>query len=235
MNKSISIVKLYDETVFDIIPLPIKRAWMDNVIDTNAYQCIPLNIASQYGWAVLNPAEFCVTWNGGPNKEDLFIHYHEDPKINYAQSHLSNGILTIAPDFLIRTSENVSVITRGAPNHPIDHVLPLEGAVETDWLPFTFTYNMKFMSPGEVVFRKGDPLFTFFPIERTYIEQFETRYESINDDKDFKEEYEAYRDSRTKKAETDAPFQKFYSKGRSATRKYDIKNHQKQISLNKFI
>ncbi len=234
MVKQISIVKLYDDTVFPIEPLPIKRHWMNNIIDTSAYHCVPLNVANQYGWVVLNPAEFCVTWNGGEHKEDLQVHYHEDPIINYAQSHLSNGVLTIAPDFIIRTSENISTVIRGAPNHPIDHILPLEAIVETDWLPFSFTYNFKFMSPGEVIFKKGDPLFSFFPIERAEIEQYNPVFSSINDDEDFKKEYEAYRDSRTQKAETDAPFQKFYSRGRSATKQYDIKNHQNQISLKSF-
>ena len=232
MNKEITLMNIYGESHFKVEPLPMKRAWMNNVVGTNAYQCVPLNIANQSGWVVLNPAEFCATWDGGPTNDSLQVHYHEDPKINYAMSHLHNGTLTIVPDFVIRTPEGISTLIRGVPNHPVPHITPLEAMVETDWLPFTFTYNFKFNLPGEVIFRKNDPLFSFFPIKRAEIENYTVTMKPISSDKDFSEEYFTYQNARNDLIENKGPFQKFYAKGRSATRPYEIKNHQTQLKLN---
>ena len=35
--------------------------------------------------------------------------------------------------------------------------MPLEGIIETDWLPMTFTMNWMFTSPGTVTFKAGEP------------------------------------------------------------------------------
>ena len=210
----------------------MKRSWMNEVIGTNAYQCVPMNIANQSGWVVLNPAEFCAVWDGGPTNESLQVHYHEDPKINYAQSHLHNGTLTVVPDFIIRTPEGISTLISGAPNHPQPHLTPLQAIVETDWLPFTFTYNFKFNLPGEVIFKKGDPLFVFAPVKRGEIEQYNVSMKPIKSNMDLHDEYFKYQDTRNEVIDNNGPFQKFYAKGRSATRQYEIKNHQTQLKLN---
>lgn len=232
MSKEITLYNIYGESHFEIQPLPMKRGWMNNVIGTNAYQCVPMNIANQSGWVVLNPVEFCAIWDGGPTNKSLQVHYHEESKINYAMSHLHNGTLTIMPDFIIKTPEGISTLIRGVPNHPIQHITPLEAVVETDWLPFTFTYNFKFNFPGEVIFKKGDPLFVFTPVKRTEIEQYTVTTKPIDKESEFGKEYFKYENSRREMLDNSGPFQKFYAKGRSSTRQYEIKNHQTQLKLN---
>jgi hypothetical protein len=232
MSKEITLFNIYGESHFNVQPLPMKRSWMNEVVGTNAYQCVPMNIANQSGWVVLNPAEFCATWDGGPTNEHLQVHYHEDPKINFAQSHLHNGTLTIVPDFIIRTPEGISTLVSGVPNYPIPRLTPLQAVIETDWLTFTFTYNFKFNIPGEVIFRKGDPLFTFMPIKRGEIDQYSVTMKPISLDKDLHDEYLEYEKARNESQGTDKGFQRFYSRGKSATKNYEIKNHQNQLKLN---
>lgn len=231
-DNQITLFSVNGKSQFKVEPLPMKRSWMNKVVGTNAYQCVPLNIANQYGWMVLNPTEFCAQWDGGEFKESLQVHYHDYPETNYAQSHLHNGTLTVVPDFIIKTPKGISTLIGGVPNYPIPRVTPLQAVVETDWLPFTFTYNFKFNLPGEVIFKKGDPLFAFYPFKRGEIDKYEITMKPISSDKDFSDEYFTYRDSRDKIIENGGPFQKFYSKGRSATRPYLIENHQTQLKLN---
>ena len=41
---------------------------------------------------------------------------------------------------------------------------PLEGVVETWWLPYTFTLNWKVITPGVVTFARGEPLGQLVPV-----------------------------------------------------------------------
>ena len=53
MTQTISINRLYDDPVFEIIPTPMKRSWMDNTPGKFAYHCVPLNVANTHGWSVI--------------------------------------------------------------------------------------------------------------------------------------------------------------------------------------
>jgi hypothetical protein len=99
MKKQIEIMNLYNESNFKIEPLSMKRSWMSNVSESNPYQCVPLNVANQHGWVVVNPTEFSATWDGRENSDSMQIKYKDHPKTNYVLSHFNNGTITIIPDF----------------------------------------------------------------------------------------------------------------------------------------
>jgi hypothetical protein len=223
----------YNELLIE--PLKAKRFWMDNLPEKIAYRCIPINVANQYGWQVLSPIEFCANWNGGNLSEDIQVHYHDNCKSNFASSHFGSGILSIVPDFILKTNEDISIYVRGIPNMFMDGIHPIEGVVETDWLPFTFTFNYQFTKPGEIIFKKNQPLFSFFPIKRGFIESFKTNKDFIVNNNDLNEEYIAYKDARINyQKNNNLNGQKFYSKTKTPTKKHNIKTHQKQIPLDNF-
>src|SRR6266550_2793868 len=56
-----------------IRPAPQTRAWMDGVIDSHAYRCLPLSIANSYGWDILAPFGFSAQWNGEPHPSGLTL------------------------------------------------------------------------------------------------------------------------------------------------------------------
>ena len=61
--------------------------------------------------------------------------------------------------YLRHTNPKVGLLVRGLPNDYVFNAHPLEGYVETWWLPFTFTMNWKIQTPhNPVLFRRGDPL-----------------------------------------------------------------------------
>jgi hypothetical protein len=47
-----------------LVPAPVSRSWMDATVERYAYRCLPLLIANQAGWFVLNSHELRATWNG---------------------------------------------------------------------------------------------------------------------------------------------------------------------------
>jgi hypothetical protein len=233
-KKYIEISRISDSSVFEIIPNKVKRKWMDKT-DGNAYQCVPMNVANSYGWTVLSPGRFSATWDGGDAKHSLRVELERDSPFRFAASEFGHGILSIVPDFIVRTSKNVSLYVRGIPNQIAIGLQPFDGIVETDWLPFTFTFNYKFVKPGKLTIEKDQPLFTFFPIERGYIESFETRESFLYKDKEFYEDYLKYSDLRELQ-QSGKPVKDSgaYLKGRLEDKEFDILNHTKKVSLKGF-
>lgn len=242
MSKSIDILYINnDRQYFKVEPLSTKRDWMDNMNGKWGYKCIPLNVANQNGWQVLSPIEFCANWNGGPGIDDVEVHYHEDSDIHFASGHFGYGILTIMPDFIIKTSKGISTHVRGIPNSHLDSLQPLEGMVETDWLPFTFTFNYKFTRPGEIIFQKDQPLFSFFPVKRGYIDKYKINRSKLSGDKDLYDKYNIFEKAREDHIDknrerrydktTGRSFQGFYSSGTLLDAGKISDPPQKQIKL----
>ena len=133
-----------ENKLFKVVNPKVKRTWMDDT-HNNAYRCTPLNVANTYGWYVLCPMDFTAEWNGGPLESDLVVTIINAPESNNEESHritatnFGHGILSFVPDFIVRTSPGVSTYVRGVPNLIANGIQPLDGVVETDWLPFTFT------------------------------------------------------------------------------------------------
>lgn len=236
-KKFIEINRTFDFKVFDVIPNNTKRKWMSKT-DGNAYRCIPLNVANQYGWSVLSPGIIEAEWNGGDKPHDIMVSVRDvEHDIVIASTNFGHGILSILPDFVIRTSRNTSIYVRGIANSLATGLQPLDGIVETDWLPFTFTFNYKFLKPGKLTIDKGQPLFMFFPIERGYIESFDTREVNIKDNKEMYEDfikYENLRDEQNRVGFNNAKDSATYGKGSLLGKSFDISNHQKNIDLKGF-
>ena len=233
-KKYVEISRLHESEVFEIVPNKIKRKWMDNT-EGNAYRCVPMNVANSYGWTVLSPVDFSATWNGEDSKNSIDIEIDGQFPYRIVASEFGHGILSIVPDFIVRTSKNVSTYVRGIPNQIAIGLQPFDAIVETDWLPFTFTFNYKFIRPGKLTIKKDQPLFSFFPIERGYIESFETKDGPIYKDKEFYEDYLKYESLRAdQKSGKDDENGRAYLKGRLYDKEFDIENHVKKVSISDF-
>jgi len=232
----LNLVDNKSESDFDIVPLRRKRDWMTNTGGSFAYQCMPLNIANEFGWAVLNPVPFTATWRGDLGPEGVEIVWHEEFEgYAYASSHFGDGTLTINVDFVIKTPKGISTYIRGVPNEYIDSLHPLDAIVETDWLPFTFTYNYQFKDTCSVTFEKGEPLFIFFPIDRKSIEGYNIITQPISEDPTLEKEYNEYADARQHILENPQPsFQKFYKNAQNPDgSSYDAERHMTAVRLSK--
>ena len=84
---------LYEQAV-DIAPSPKQSAWAteNKTVAAN----LALNSAGERGWDLLCPYAVEVTWNGGPNPEDIDIRLDRPPDDApaFVQSYLGQGLLT---------------------------------------------------------------------------------------------------------------------------------------------
>jgi hypothetical protein len=175
-----------------------RRKWMDETPVKYAYRCIPLTFANGSGWELLSPCTFSASWNGGSRLEDIYFEALDGyPYLrDHVCSHFGSGIITIHPGFLMQTEPGWGLTARGSPNMPKDGIHALEGLIETDWLPFTFTMNWIFTRPGRVVFEKDEPLCFVQPVQHMALDDIQPEISSLNSNPVMKAEYEAWSASR---------------------------------------
>ncbi len=139
-----------------------------------ANRCLPLLVANQAGWVLLNPIAFRATWSGGSSTSATTIELTEDlPHPWPVESHFGYGILTWSVPYLFRTPPGYNLLARGPANWPKDGICALEGLVETDWSVATFTMNWKLTRPAHAVeFEQGEPFCMVVPQRRGELESF---------------------------------------------------------------
>ena len=133
---------------------------------------------------------------------------------------------------------------KGCPNFPKDGIVPLEGIVETDWAPFTFTMNWKIMRPKQWIrFDKGEPICRILPFPRYYLEKVHPRTRELSTDKRLANQYVGWRESRAQfiddlhKHEEKAVkqrWQRTYVRGQNM-RGITMKDHQTKLQLQDFL
>jgi hypothetical protein len=159
-------------------PSPVRRHWMSEQPD--AYQCLPMVVANQWGWQVLCPADVRVTWDGTADPGGLCVEV--DPQWVVAiKSQFGRGIVTFSPPWLFRTPPGWDLYAKGPSNRWKPNCAPLEGVVETWWLNYTFTLNWKVVEPGVVTFARGESLGQLVPVPHATFLDARASESPIND------------------------------------------------------
>ena len=182
-----------------LVTAPSARDWMNATPYRFANRCLPLMIANQAGWFVLNSHPLRVTWNGGDDRSDLEIESLDGERWYPASSHFGSGILTFNLPFLFRTSPGYNLQVRGPTNWPKDGVYPLEGIVETDWAVSTFTMNWKLTRADfPVVFAAAEPICMVVPQRRGELEAFRPEISDLHEEPQIASAYRQWAESRGK-------------------------------------
>jgi len=173
-----------------------KREWMDDTQDRFAYRCLPLSIANQTGWEILSPAGFTARWNGKNDLPAIKIKF-DDEESPLIGSHFGHGVLTFTLGYLFRTTKAHNLWVKGPTNQFKDGISALEGLIETDWTPFTFTMNWQFTRKRHKIrFEKDEPICTILPYPRHYIGKFDPKLKVINENPKLYNQYVAWKDDR---------------------------------------
>lgn len=185
--------ELHRDAGFKLVPASATRAWMAATPERFANRCLPLLIANQAGWLVLNCAPVRLLWSGSNSLGGVTIEYEHRPPAYHATSHFGHGIVTWNLPFLFRTPPGYNLLARGPANWIKDGAYPLEGIIETDWLPATFTMNWILTRPGvSIKFDADEPLCMLVPQRRGELEEFQPEIRKIADDPDTRSSYEAW-------------------------------------------
>ena len=196
-------------TAYEVVEQPMalrcaerNREWIEALPERFAYRCLPLAIANQLGWEVLNPSAFTARWNGKDGLDAVDIRFHDEPS-PLIGSHFGHGILTFTSGYLFRTTRSHNLYVKGPANRPKDGIAALEGIVETDWAPFTFTMNWQFTRKRhKVTFARDEPIGCILPYPRHYAAKFDAGIRNINEDPKLYQHYTGWREARLQFNET---------------------------------
>jgi hypothetical protein len=236
------------EPLLRIVPAAASRQWMEDTRDAvterrYAMRCLPLVLANQSGWMLLNSHRFFVVWTGGVEPCDLKIVYQQGEEPFPARSHFGNGILTFNIPYLFRTPPGFNLQARGPANSPKDGAYPLEGIIETDWADATFTMNWKITRPKvPIIFGVGEPICMLVPQRRGDLEQVVPSIREIDSEPELEDRYRQFFAARRRfQAETRIEgsearrqrWQRDYFLGRSVSG-YVAAEHQTRLHLRDF-
>lgn len=227
-----------------IEPASRTRQWMSDSSDRFAYRCLPLVIANQLGWDILCPVSFEASWNGNNTDLDsIKIEFLTEETSTLISSHFGNGVMTFTLGYLFRTPKNHNIWVKGPANMPKDGIAPLEGIIEADWAPYTFTMNWKFTrADHSVTFTKGEPIARILPYPRHYLNNFTPKIKHIQDNEALFDQYKKWNNSRRQFIDdlqvsgSDAQKQKWqrdYMQGRDQDDKVH-KEHQTKLAIPPF-
>ncbi len=182
-----------------LVPGVAERDWMDFTNQHFAYRCTPLTMANTTGWELLNPTGFWATWTGLNGQNEVILR-PDDPKapMHHVSVKFGHGIVTFHPGYLFRTAPGWMMWARGAPNRLKHGIQALDGLVETNWLPFTFTMNWKFTEPGTVYFAKDEPFCFITLVPSLAIESVQPVIRPLVDEPQLEREYKIWLSERTK-------------------------------------
>jgi hypothetical protein len=200
-NPKLIAYRIHKYPSMPIVPATSQRRWMDRTNERFAYRCLPLLIANQHGWFVLNVHKVRAIWNGGAEADGLKVVCEAGPEgvPCPAVSHFGHGVLTFNLNYLFRTSPGFNLWARGPVNMWKPGIVPLEGIIETDWTVATFTMNWKMLMANHPVdFLPGEPICMIMPVRRGDVETFEPVVRDLDTSPETKAAYEKWAEGRTK-------------------------------------
>ncbi len=198
MDRELVAYELHPGHGVELVPASHERSWMSSTRERFANRCLPLLMANQAGWLVVNNTRVRARWNGGADAASVEFEYEDGGSGFRPMSHFGHGIITWPLPFLFRTPPGFNLLVRGPVNCAKHGIAALEGIVETDWAPSTFTVNWKFTRRRVwATFEKGEPVCLLVPQRRGELEEFLPKIVSIAAASDeLRASYDAWRESR---------------------------------------
>jgi hypothetical protein len=177
--------KTFDYNSQTLVPAARTREWMDKTPGSFAYHCLPLVMANSLGWFLISDVACEMEWDGTEPSEGLKVWAAEDlgdsQKHMMPTSHFGSGVVTFHSEFMFCTEKKISLITKGPANWPKHGIQPLEGVIETDWLPYPFTINWKMTAKNvRVRFERGEPIAQIVPYPGDLISEMEPEVRTLS-------------------------------------------------------
>ncbi|WP_221191196.1 DUF6065 family protein [Sphingomonas sp. BK580] len=226
-------------------PASSKREWMDATPESYAYRCLPLAIANAHGWEIGSPCAFRARWHGGVSPDAVELEIDADVDVaNRPVSLFGSGTITFHVEGLFRTSPGWNLWVGGPPNAAKDGLAALNGVIETDWSPYTFTMNWRFTRVGEwVSFAEDEPFCFLFPVQRGVLEAIKPVVRPLSEAPELESAFSAWsasRDafqehvSRTRPTAPADKWQKLYYRGVQPDGRPGPADHEAKLRLPPF-
>ena len=161
----ISVEKTIDSKI-DILPMSIKREWMDQTSEKHAYRCFPVTQANMVGWSLSCSKDIRFIWNGINNQSGDNVQILEGEDFCYTGRGQST--LSFNTGVIFKTEENISLLTVNPINYFNNDFETMSSLMSTSFYDNPLPLAIKAKTPNkEILIKAGTPLATIIPISLT--------------------------------------------------------------------
>jgi hypothetical protein len=147
----------------NILPLSIKREWMDNTWNAHAYHCFPVGLTNQLGWGISFPEDIAFIWNGINDSSPDHVKILAGEK--YVSTGRSNATISFNTGISFETEDNISLFSMPVPNYPIDGVTPFSTIMSTSFYSGDIPVAWMITKPNvEITIKANTPVIAVIPI-----------------------------------------------------------------------
>jgi hypothetical protein len=164
----ISVEKTIDSKI-NILPMSIKRNWMEETSEKHAYRCFPVTQANMIGWSLSCSKDIRFIWNGINNQSGDNVQILEGNDFCYTGRGQST--LSFNTGVIFKTEENISLFTINPVNYFSDDFETMASLMSTSFYDNPIPLAIKARSANkEILIKAGTPLATIIPISLTSID-----------------------------------------------------------------
>jgi len=165
---NISVEKTAD-SVIDIVPMSIKRDWMDVTPEKHAYHCFPVTQANMIGWTLYSKKDIKFIWNGINDTNSENVKIIEGQEFSYTGRGQST--VSINTGLIFKTDQNISMFTINPVNYFNDDFETMSSVISTSFYPNPLPLAIKARSANkEILVKAKTPLATIIPISLTQLD-----------------------------------------------------------------
>jgi hypothetical protein len=161
-----------------IEPLSIKRKWMDETWEAHAYKCFPVGLTNQLGWSISFPEDISFIWDGVSDATPDHVKILSGEK--YAYSGRANGTISFNTGIMLKTDENVSLMSMPVPNLFFDGAVPFTTLISTSFFRGELPVAWMITKPNEIItIKAGTPVIAILPINLSELQGSEINFEPM--------------------------------------------------------
>jgi hypothetical protein len=149
-----------------IMPMSIKRDWMDKTSENHAYRCFPVTQANVIGWSISCLEDISFIWNGINDQTGNNIEILKGKDFCYTGRGQSTVSFNTGLTF--KTQQNLSMFTINPVNYFSDDFETMSSLISTSFMDGPLPLAIKARSANkEILIKSGTPLATIIPISLT--------------------------------------------------------------------
>jgi hypothetical protein len=158
----ISVEKTQD-SLFEILPMSIKRDWMDETSEGHAYRCFPVTQSNLIGWSLSCSKDIEFVWDGVNDQTQDHINIISAPPGSYGGRGQSS--ISFHTGLIFRTDQNVSIITINPVNYFSNDFETMSNLISTSFYDNPLPLAIKAKSSNKnITIKAGTPIATIIPI-----------------------------------------------------------------------
>jgi len=156
----------------NLLPLSIKREWMDDTWNAHAYHCFPVGLTNQLGWGISFPEDIVFIWDGINDSSPDHVKVLSGEK--YVSTGRANATISFNTGIVFETEENISLLSMPVPNYPRDGITPFSTIMSTSFYYGELPCAWIITRPNvEIKIKANTPIIAILPINLSDLQNSE--------------------------------------------------------------